>query len=147
MHYYSVFNMDKSKWRHGHRRHVSAEKKEFARELRRNPTPSQSRLWQELRGRNLGWRFRRRAILYGWIVDFWCPAARLVIEIDHASDSERRAEHAHRDSVLAGYGIQAVRVDADRVFQDLDEVLNEIRIALDSMSNYNTEQPGDLGAE
>ncbi len=114
-----------------HRRYVSEEEKEFARQLRQNPTPSQARLWQEIRSKKLGWRFRRRAILYGWIVDFWCPAARLAIEIDHASDVKREEEHAHRDLVLSDYGIRMIRIKAARVFKDTQSVLNEIKDALE----------------
>lgn len=135
--------MDKPDWIHGHRRHVSEEKKAFARELRKSPTPSQALLWQELRGRNLGWRFRRRAILYGWIVDFWCPAARLVIELDHASDAERRAAHTQRDNVLADCRIRVLRIDSDRVFRDLDGVLNEIREALDTDDSEIDSEEGE----
>jgi very-short-patch-repair endonuclease len=68
--------------------------------------------------------------LYGWIVDFWCPAARLAIEIDHASDTERLIEHTPRDNVLAGHDIHMLRIKGTRVFRDLDAVLNEIKVAL-----------------
>ncbi len=114
-----------------HRRYVSEEKKEFAHQLRQNPTPSQARLWQEIRSKKIGWRFRRRAILYGWIVDFWCPAAKFAIEIDHASDVEREKEHSHRDSVLSDYGIRMLRIKAVRVFKDTQAVLKELKDALE----------------
>lgn len=116
----------------GHRRKVSPEKRAFAQELRNRPSHAQERLWQELRGSKLGGRFRRRAVLYGWIPDFWCPATKLVIEIDHASDAERVEEHDHRDKTLWGYGIQVMRIGAQRVFDDLPAVLQEIRKALES---------------
>ena len=114
-----------------HRRHVSEEKKVLARQLRQNPTPSQARLWQEIRSKKINWRFRRRAILYGWIVDFWCPAAKLAIEIDHALDVEREEEHSHRDSVLSDYGIRMLRIKAARVFKDMQAVLKEIKDTLE----------------
>lgn len=55
-----------------HRNKVKPGKKEFARELRNNPTESERVLWERIRNRSLGYRFRRQAILWGWIADFWC---------------------------------------------------------------------------
>jgi very-short-patch-repair endonuclease len=56
---------------------------ERARSLRANQTESERRLWGELRGRRLGgWKWRRQAPIGPFIVDFYCPAARLVVELD-----------------------------------------------------------------
>jgi len=108
----------------------SGDKKEFARRLRKNPTPSEEALWQKLRRKQLGHKFRRRAILYGWILDFWCPSKKLAIELNHASDSNRVEEHARRDSILAQHGIRVLRILAPRVFNDPDGVVREIMEAL-----------------
>jgi very-short-patch-repair endonuclease len=109
---------------------VSAEKKEFARELRRNPTGVYDCLWQELRKNKLGVRFHRRKIIYGWIPDFWCPSAKLAIDIDYASDVERQAEHARTDEVLAQRGIYMMRISEAKIMTDLGSVLTEIKDVL-----------------
>ena len=54
-----------------------------ARQLRNHPTDAERCLWQALRLRNLeGFRFRRQVPLAGYVVDFLCPQARLVVEVD-----------------------------------------------------------------
>ncbi len=62
---------------------VSPEKLKRAKELRRNMTPAERRIWKHLRANQLdGWHFRRQQIIDGFIVDFYCHKAKLVIEID-----------------------------------------------------------------
>jgi very-short-patch-repair endonuclease len=58
----------------------------YSRELRRRMTPTEKRLWYHLRGRRFaGWKFRRQTPIAGYIVDFYCARARLVIELDGES--------------------------------------------------------------
>ncbi len=74
------------------------DKKEFARELRRNMTPAEVVLWQLLRNRQLaGFKFRRQHAIDAFIVDFVCLEHKLVIEIDGA---------VHNDVIQHGYDIQ-----------------------------------------
>ena len=61
---------------------VVKEKLQRARELRREMTPAEKILWQELRGNKLGVHFRRQQIIAGFIVDFYCHKVGLVIEVD-----------------------------------------------------------------
>jgi very-short-patch-repair endonuclease len=66
-----------------------------ARELRREMTVPERVVWQALRDRRLaGWRFRRQAAIGPYIVDFYCHAARLVLEIDGLSHVGRGDEDA-----------------------------------------------------
>src|SRR4051812_16257245 len=111
-----------------HRSGISAEKRAFARQLRKTPTRAFQLLWSQLRNRKLGARFRRRVPLFGWIPDFWCPAERIVVEIDYPSDAERLAEHRHRDRVLADRGIVVLRFSAERVCSDSGQVTREIAL-------------------
>lgn len=71
---------------------------DHARAMRRKPTPPEGRLWFRLRRKQLdGLRFRRQVVMDRYIADFYCPAARLVVEIDGAThvdelhDMERNA--------------------------------------------------------
>lgn len=61
---------------------VTKEKLQRAKELRREMTPAEKLLWQEVRAKKLGVRFRRQQIIQGFIVDFYCHKAALVVEVD-----------------------------------------------------------------
>ena len=65
----------------------------FARELRKNPTDAEMRLWSRLRGKHMqGYRFRRQQPIGPYIVDFFCPAGMLIVEVDggqHAMKARR----------------------------------------------------------
>jgi very-short-patch-repair endonuclease len=114
----------------GLRSRVSPEKQVFAKKLRKSPSRAFEILWSVLRGNQLGVRVRRRAILLGWIPDFWCPARRVAIEIDYPSDGERVAQHARRDDVLLRHGITVMRILVDRVFHELPKVKAELKARL-----------------
>ncbi len=112
----------------GHRSRMSPEKKAFARDLRGNPTVTYRLLWEQLRRKRLGVRFLRRAPLFGWIPDFWCPSRRIAVEIDYQSDSRRWMEHRSRDRALAERGILVLRFSAERVYADVEQVVREIEL-------------------
>ncbi|MBK9210147.1 MAG: DUF559 domain-containing protein [Anaerolineales bacterium] len=62
--------------------HVTEYKLERARELRRDMTPAEKILWEELRRNKLGVHFRRQQVIERFIADFYCHSASLVIEVD-----------------------------------------------------------------
>ena len=111
-----------------HRSRISAAKKDFARQLRKEPTRAFGLLWSCLRSKQLGVKFRRRAPIFGWIPDFWCPSERIVVEIDYPSDAQREAAHRRRDKALTGRGILVLRFPAERVFFDVKQVAHEIKL-------------------
>jgi len=79
-------------------------------------------LWSRLKGRGRGRPVFRRQVAYGLIIlDFYCPAARLAVEVDgstHWSD-EKRAKDCARDAWLATQGIDVLRLGAGQVYRDL----------------------------
>ena len=79
---------------------VNPEKINRARTLRRNMTPAEKVLWQELRGNKMGPRFRRQQVIAGFIVDFYCHSAGLVIELDGDIHHEQQEYDAERDKIL-----------------------------------------------
>jgi very-short-patch-repair endonuclease len=105
----------------------------IARSLRRNATNAERRLWQGLRREQVaGFRFRRQVILGGFVADFACFEARMVIEVDgatHATDDEV-ARDAARSAALAAQGYDILRVTNDDVFHNLDGVLETIHMQL-----------------
>src|SRR5271155_3254222 len=71
-----------------------------ARSMRRSPTPAEKRLWQRLRRDRLGARFRSQVAIGTFIVDFYCAARRLVVEVDGPVHDGRTDADAERDHVL-----------------------------------------------
>jgi very-short-patch-repair endonuclease len=102
-----------------------------AKELRCQMTPAESRLWEALRGMQLeGLRFRRQHPVGRFILDFYCPAPKLVVEVDggiHADSKERDDE---RTAYLNAYGYQVLRIRNEEIETDLAGVLAQIRDAV-----------------
>src|SRR5438445_11297963 len=95
-----------------------------AQELRRTMTDSERRLWRRLRHRELGFRFRRQVTIGGYIADFACPAARIVIELDggqHGTD-QADARDLIRPSEIPRCGPRARRFWHHDVLEQLDDV-------------------------
>lgn len=70
-------------------------------------------------------------MVLGWIADFWCPAVKLVVEVDggyHATP-ERKAIDEKRDASMACYGIRVVRITNEHVENDLPSALALIQRA------------------
>jgi very-short-patch-repair endonuclease len=104
-----------------------ADKRERAKELRQRMTPAEITLWKHLRTDQLAdFHFRRQQIIDGFIVDFFCWRAGLIVEVDgdvHATQMEADTE---RDRVLAARGLHILRFSNDRILSDLDSCLDEI---------------------
>jgi very-short-patch-repair endonuclease len=107
--------------------HVTKEKLHRARELRRDMTPAEKLLWQEVRAKKLGVHFRRQQIIAGFIVDFYCHKAALVIEVDGDIHDLQQEEDARREKVLGEMGLTMVRFRNEDVIQDLPTVVGRIR--------------------
>ena len=107
---------------------VTQEKKELAVRLRQNMTPAEEVLWSELRtNRHGGWHFRRQQIIDGFIVDFYCHAASLVIEVDGGVHEKQKEYDHERDAVLLARGLKIIRFSNDQVMEDTQSILAEIR--------------------
>ena len=91
-----------------------------SRRLRRILSPPEARLWRLLRGSPAGIKFRRQYAIGPFVADFYCPAAKLVIEIDgQVHDFEAQAQHdVARDALIATYGITVQRIAAREVMKD-----------------------------
>jgi very-short-patch-repair endonuclease len=104
-------------------------KSDAARTMRANPTPAEARLWQALRARQLaGKKFRRQVLMLGFIVDFYCAALGLVVEVD--GPQHDAAYDAWRDTIFAQHGIHVVRVSNTAVMRQLPVVLKRLRAAM-----------------
>jgi very-short-patch-repair endonuclease len=103
----------------------------FSKKLRQNPTEAEDRLWQALRSRRFeNTKFRRQVPIGPYVVDFVCPAAKLVIEIDGSQHADNVEYDTRRSEFLAGKGYRVIRFWNNDVLQSLDGVYQAIEIAL-----------------
>ncbi len=106
---------------------VTKEKLERAKELRREMTPAEKLLWEQVRANKLGVRFRRQQVIAGFIVDFYCHKAALVIEVDGDIHDLQWEEDARREEALSELGLRIVRFRNDEVLMELSTVVGKIR--------------------
>src|SRR5437868_5030490 len=101
-----------------------------ARSLRRSMTLPEGVLWQVLRHRPEGLKFRRQHPIGRCIVDFYCSAAGLVIEVDGESHSmgEHPERDIRRDQWLRGRGLRVLRFNATDVMRDTQSVVTAILV-------------------
>jgi very-short-patch-repair endonuclease len=105
---------------------VTKEKLQRAKVLRREMTPAEKILWQELRANKLGVHFRRQQVIAGFIVDFYCHKTALVIEVDGDIHDLQQEEDARREKVLSEMGLRIVRFGNEEVTKNLAGVLIRI---------------------
>lgn len=100
--------------------------KENSRSLRTNMTDAEQALWHKVRRKQIqGVQFYRQKPLLSFIVDFYCPAAKLVIELDGSQhfETEHQAKDQARDVALSGIGLKVLRFDNRQVLLETDAVL------------------------
>ena len=97
--------------------------KPFANRLRKNMTDAEIKLWQHLRARQLGVKFRRQHPFRGYILDFVCLERRLVIEVDGSQHMTAATHDAVRTEVLELAGFRVMRFWNNEVLAQTDAVL------------------------
>ncbi|HEY0413219.1 MAG TPA: endonuclease domain-containing protein [Allosphingosinicella sp.] len=102
-----------------------------ARVLRRRPSLPEGLLWQLLRTRPGGLKFRRQHPFERCTADFYCPAACGVVEVDGDSHSmgDNPASDARRDAWLRTQGLRVLRFEAMDVLKDVESVVTAIMLA------------------
>ena len=108
--------------------------KHRSRELRSSMTDAEISLWSKLRRKQLyGLPFYRQKPLGSYIVDFYCPSAQMVIEIDGGQHytEEGQAQDSKRDAFLNSIGLRVLRFSNLDVIGNLDGVIAEIVRHLD----------------
>ena len=100
-----------------------------ARQLRTTMTPAEHRLWERLRAKRFhDLSFRRQHPVGPFILDFWCPSCKLVIEVDGTiHDEVEQAQHDQlRSERLRNYGYTILRFRNEEVLAELPSVLARI---------------------
>jgi very-short-patch-repair endonuclease len=110
-----------------------------ARRLRREMTPQEAILWRHLRDRRLaGMKFRKQIWLAGYVADFACPEARLVVEADGSQHAEDVNYDTARERAFARLGWKTLRFWNNEITDNLEGVLTVIAEALPSPSHALT---------
>lgn len=110
---------------------IKASTLQRAKEMRSAMTPAERKLWNALRHNRLrGLHFRRQQIIGGFIVDFYCHAAALVVEVDGPIHETRAERDAERDRILTARGLRVLRFKNEQVMKDLEGVLEAISAAV-----------------
>ena len=101
--------------------------KGFARNLRKASNLSEVLLWKELQGKKLGYQFLRQRPIGNYIVDFFCHALNLAIEIDGSTHLDKEKGDEKRQKVLESHGIHFLRFNDVDVKRSLESVTREIK--------------------
>jgi very-short-patch-repair endonuclease len=102
-----------------------------AQDLRRRATPSEEVLWHALRAKQVGGRrFRRQQPIGPFVVDFFCPSARLVVEVDGAIHDSTVEADRQRQAAIEGLGLRFLRVTVAEVENELPAVVDRIKDAI-----------------
>ncbi|TGE14737.1 endonuclease domain-containing protein [Hymenobacter elongatus] len=109
--------------------------KDHRQQLRNHLTPAEATLWRALQRSQLaGSKFRRQHGIGSYIVDFYCPAERLVVELDGAGhfSVSGEANDVERTAYLNGLGLRVLRFENRLVLEQLDGVLTAIAVVFNS---------------
>lgn len=108
-------------------RGTTKEVEQAARCLRQQLTPAEEILWKTLRNRQLGdLKFRRQHPIGRFIVDFYCPSHKLIIEVDGEIHNQQQDYDQTRTQKLQNFGYLVLRFTNDEVINDLSTVLQKI---------------------
>lgn len=97
------------------------------KELRNNPTYEERILWNYLKNSQLGFKFRRQQSIGGYIVDFYCPSKKVVIEIDGEYHNFQKESDRVREIFLSSLGIAILRFSNGSVRCHIHKVLHTIK--------------------
>jgi very-short-patch-repair endonuclease len=117
---------------------VPATNRTFAKSMRSNMTPAELKLWNAVRaGRLMELKFRRQVPITGYIVDFACPAMKLIVELDgsqHGSEPNLVKDKT-RTETLQSLGWKVLRFWNDDVIKDIEGVCQHIVIVAGKADN------------
>jgi len=118
------------------------EYKKFRKDLRNNLTEPEKHLWQILRKQQMGYKFRRQHGIGHYIVDFYCPQLKLVIEVDGDShySEEAQSHDKDRDHYMQTLGIMTIRLQNDAVMNNIEGVHQYLKEQMDLIVNQQQER-------
>jgi very-short-patch-repair endonuclease len=106
--------------------------KPLRKKLRNQSTEEETILWAQLKNTQLGAKFRRQTGLGKYIVDFYCPSHKLVIELDGSQHLEDNLDYDHkRTEYLNNLGLKVLRIWNNDIRENLSGVVEEIKHCLE----------------
>ena len=98
------------------------------RELRQAQTLQEEILWEHIRNRKLGFKFRRQYSVGGYVLDFYCPEVKLVIELDglQHSSKDNLLYDKERTDFLEIFGCTILRFKNEEINENLEGILSTI---------------------
>ena len=130
----------------GEQRKTSRTVRERAKALRQEATYAERLLWRVLRDRAVnGLKFRRQHPLDGFVIDFFCPEARLCVELDGGIHDAQQERDAARTAQLEARGLRVIRFRNDEVEHEMDSVLRRIARAAARVETPHPELPYPFG--
>ena len=109
-----------------------SEMKDRRKDLRNNMTGEEKQLWKQLQRSRLGFKFIRQFSIDNYVVDFYCPAKRLAIELDggvHSKASQQKYDK-YRTRYLNVFNIRILRFYNSEITRDISKVLEQITFSL-----------------
>lgn len=98
-----------------------------AREMRKNPTPAEEKMWQEiLKYRPWGYKFTRQKPIWSFILDFYCAKLSLAIELDWEVHKKNKEYDKQRTVFLLSKWISVIRYWNNEVIKDIDKVYKDL---------------------
>jgi len=109
--------------------------KKLARKLRNNMSPPEVLLWNQLKGKKLGYDFHRQKPIDNYIVDFFCSKLKLIVEVDGEVHKDKGEDDIERQSKLESVGLHILRFTATDILKNLNDVIDSIAIFIDRVSS------------
>jgi very-short-patch-repair endonuclease len=126
-----VLSIDKNR-----NRYIPSDKLKFRRRVLRNKiTDAELSIWNWIRRKAMGFKFRRQAGIGCYIVDFYCHELKLIIEIDGGIHDEQEQYDQRRENWLKRNGYHILRFKNENVMYDLDSALTKIKTFISSLTN------------
>lgn len=117
--------------------------KKLAKENRKEPTPAEDVLWKYLRGKSLGFRFRRQHPVNDFIVDFICLQKKLIVEVDggYHNETEVMISDREREIILKQQGFEVIRFTNEEVLYNIENVIDKIKSKMKEQDTKRTNPP------
>lgn len=106
--------------------------------LRNRMTKSETVLWKHIKGKQLGFKFRRQCGIGKYIADFYCPEVKLVIEVDGLTHNEESVfnKDQEKERYFVTLGLKVKRYSSEQVFKFIDEVVEDLWNTCTELKNH-----------
>lgn len=110
-------------------------KRDFARQLRKDQTSTEAKVWAVLKNRKcFGLKFRRQHVIEGFVVDFYCLEKRLTIEIDGGIHDKQKDYDELRQAEIEAKGIKVIRIRNEELINE-KVLLKKIKETISLLTN------------